>query len=184
MRYQELTESKLKTVYHGDDYNTLALSPSLMNNGNNQEGIGIYFSDRQSTAEYYGKHVISAEINLDNFISARTTFSEISVEKIAALLHALRKYDEEAMFYMVSDYIIVTEPSEVEEYHIDELATHVRDEQIRNFQVTLAENFGVENFVKEWNQIIGIDGTYEPRSENEMWYAIINPNIKITRVSR
>ena len=52
---------------------------------------------------------------------------------------------------------------------------------MRNFQVDMAGKFGVEIFVKKWNEIIKIDGTYHERTEDEIWFAIINHNIPISQ---
>ena len=45
----------------------------------------------------------------------------------------------------------------------------------------MADKFGVETFVKKWNEIIKIDGTYNKQTEDEIWFAIINPNIPISQ---
>ena len=37
MKIKDISHIK---VYHGDNHNTTKLDPILMNNGNNQEGIG------------------------------------------------------------------------------------------------------------------------------------------------
>jgi len=151
-----------------------------MNNGNNQEGIGIYFTDKLETTDTYGLNVISAIINQDRFLNSRDTVDIIGVQQITKLLKALWPSDEEAMFYWISDYIPLSVPEEVEEHHLEEFAGKVGSSEIRNFQIELASNFGVENMVKAWNDILNIDGTYYPYIEGEIWYAIINPEIQVT----
>lgn len=182
MSFKQYLIENSKLIYHGDNHNTKRLDSSLMDHGNNQEGIGIYFSDNIDTAYDYGSNVVSIEINKSKFLHSRVNLSKIGKPKITKLLHALWKYNKEEMFYWISDYIEVHEESDVEDIHIDELANHLMNEQIRNFQITLAEKFGVENLVKEWNKIIKIDGLYNKNNDNEVWYAIINPKIKLTSI--
>ena len=64
-------------VFHGDNYDTKKINIALMNNGNNQEGVGIYFSDKIKDAEDYGANVVSVLINEDNFINSRASIATI-----------------------------------------------------------------------------------------------------------
>lgn len=171
-------------VYHGDNYGTTRLEPRLMNNGNNQEGIGIYFSDQYKTAEFYGRHIVKATIDLSRFCSAREPVARLNSERdIKRLLHDMNGVDPESMFYLLTDFgIFVQEPEDVEPYHIDELYDFMKNEQVRNFQITMAETFNVVDFVRSWNRHVRIDGTYEKNSHNELWVAIINTDIKVERV--
>jgi len=182
MRYRELIET---IVYHGDDYDTTSLNPALMNNGNNQEGIGIYFTDNQETSHTYGKNIVAADIDISNFVPSRDAARDhISTEQLNNMLQELWQYDKEAMFYWASDWIYVTEPHEVKEYHLEELAEHIIDDEVRNLQIELAEHFGVEHMVRAWNKFTDIDGTYNMNRDDEMWIAIINPNIRIQKVTQ
>jgi hypothetical protein len=99
------------------------------------------------------------------------------------MLQELWQYDKEAMFYWLSDWVYVTEPQDVEEYHLEELAENVLDEEVRNLQIVLADNFGVEHMVRAWNTHTDIHGTYNMNSDDEMWIAIINPDTQIQRAS-
>ena len=78
--------------------------------------------------------------------------------------------------------MFLTEPEEMEPYHIDEVIPMLGNEQLRNFQVLMSETFGVENFVASFNRHTNIDGTFEYNSDNERWFAIINPNIRVEKV--
>jgi len=182
MSFKQYLKESSKIVYHGDNHKTKKLDVSLMNHGNNQEGIGIYFSDNIDTAYDYGRDVVSAEINMSKFLPSRVNISKIGKLKIKKLLHALWKYNKEEMFYWVSDYIEVSVEDDVQDVHIDELAGYLMNEQIRNFQIDLADKFGVENMVREWNAIVKIDGLYNRNNDNEIWYAIINPKIRLTAI--
>lgn len=182
MSFKQYLKESSKIVYHGDNHKTKKLDVSLMNHGNNQEGIGIYFSDSIDTAFGYGRDVVSAEINMAKFLHSREKVSKIGQAKVKKLLHALWKYDKEEMFYWISDYIEVHEEADVQDIHIDEMAGYLMNGEIRNFQIDLADKFGVENMVREWNKIIKIDGLYNKNNDNEVWYAIINPKIKLTGV--
>jgi len=42
MKFKEFINESTEITYHGDDFGTKKLEAKLMNNGNNQEGIGIY----------------------------------------------------------------------------------------------------------------------------------------------
>lgn len=180
----QLNESQGIVIFHGDNYNTSRLDPRLMNNGNNQEGIGIYFSDELSTAKAYGKHVVKATVNPRKLIPARQPMSSfIPHRTIVNILKDMMKFDREAMFYMATDYgAYLTEPEELEEYHLDEVASMMGDEEVRNFQTTIAQVFDVVPFVKSWNRHTRIDGTFHNHNHNERWYAIINPNVRVERV--
>jgi hypothetical protein len=175
-----INESKI-IVYHGDNFGTKSLVPKLMNDGNNQEGIGIYFGSL-NTAKDYGKDIVSASINHARFIPSREPIGDfVNTKLIYKLLLEMYKIDKEEMYYLITDYVEVAEPEDLTKYHIDDLANIMIHEQVRNFQITLANIFGVTNFVVQWNKIIKIDGTYHNRG-SENWYAIINTNIKLNKV--
>jgi len=67
----------MKKVFHGDNYGTKKINVALMNNGNNQEGVGIYFSNELKDAEDYGANVVSVLIDEDNFINSRASIATI-----------------------------------------------------------------------------------------------------------
>jgi hypothetical protein len=43
MKFSEFINESKSTIFHGDDFGTKKLEPKLMNNGNNQEGVGGVF---------------------------------------------------------------------------------------------------------------------------------------------
>ena len=177
------SQSNMVEVYHGDDYNTRSLEPRLMNNGNNQEGVGIYFSDRLETTRAYGRNIVKTYINMNKFVESRKPVSVINSSSIVTLLRDMSKVDKEAMFYIATDYgIYLEEPDDLGFYHIEELYSYLKNEEIRNFQTMLAGAFGVENFVKSWNKWVKIDGTWNFHNSSERWFAIINPSIKVERI--
>lgn len=175
-----INESK-EIIYHGDNFGTKKLDPKLMNNGNNQEGVGIYFGDLE-TAQSYGRHVISIEINPKNFIDSRKPIGKyVSTSKIAKILNDMWKVDEEEMYYMITDWgIEIPNPEDIEKRHITFLASKMSNDEVRNFQVTLADTFNVVDFVKSWNKILpNIHGTYQ-KQNRDTWYAVINTDYKVT----
>ena len=181
---QFLNESKIK-VYHGDNHDTKRLDPKLMNNGNNQEGIGIYFGDYE-TAEKYGKFIVEAEINPKMFIHSRKSIGDfVKSDSLGRFIRGLelgtwKNKNKENLWSLATDYgVEVYEAEDLKPYHIDELARLMKDEQVRNFQITLAETFGVERFVNHWNFYFRWHGTYNP---DNGFYAIINTKIKVKPV--
>jgi len=177
-----LNESKV-VIYHGDDFNTTKLEPKLMNNGNNQEGIGIYFSNKLATAEGYGKDIVSTSINTRDFIDSRVPILNINKTKIFKMLKHLHSLDNEPLYYQMTDWgIEVQEPEDITDALIKEHITNVNFEEVRNFQITLAQDYGVVNFVNAWNKYVGICGTYSKQSSTEMWYAVIDTHIKLKKV--
>lgn len=189
MRVEELfeaplTESQTVTIYHGDNHNTVSLNPRLMNNGNNEEGIGIYFSDDISVAEYYGRDVISAEVSQRKFIESREPIYTMGSQNVVAMMKELHKIDPEKFFYDLTDWgIELTEPDEVDEGLIEDLYQNTRNSQVRHWQVEMAEAFGVVNFVRLWNRYIGFSGTFH-RLHNNTWYAVIDTSIRVNKVRR
>lgn len=178
-----LNESKLR-IYHGDNYGTTKLDTKLMNNGNNQEGIGIYFSDVLQTAKSYGKDVVYLEINQKNYIPSRDLVkNQLKQRDLVTLLSELRKVDNEAFFYFVSDYVEVYDADEISDFHIKEMAKFSGNEQVRNFQIDMAQKFGVSEFVRIWNSIFkNIHGTYNYNIDNEKWFCVINDKLKLNKI--
>ena len=175
-----LIEKKI-TVYHGDRHNTKKLDVKLMNNGNNQEGIGIYFSDNIEDTKTYGKDVVSASINTNNFINSHDDIAVIGNSKIEKILKDLFKLDEEEFYYLITDYgVEVHNPEDVNENYIKELVNLIKNEEVRNFQIDLSDRFGVKQFVDIWNKITKIDGTFQ-KQNGSVWYSVINPKIKLTQ---
>lgn len=177
----------LTTVYHGDNFGTTKIDPKWMlhADSNNQEGVGIYFGTLLETAQAYGKDIVKAEINHKKFIDSRASVSKLNKASTVKLLQELHKIDNEPLWYLLTDYNFeVYEPEDVEDYHLEKLYDKMKSTQIRWFQIELAEKFGTENFVKAWNKHLKIDGTFQvqDKSTNNIWYAIINTDIKLTKI--
>lgn len=177
----------LTTIYHGDNFGTAKIDPKWMlhADSNNQEGVGIYFGTLLETAEAYGKHIVKAEINHKKFIDSRANVSKLNKASVVKLLQELHNIDNEPLWYLLTDYgFEVYEPEDVQDYHLEKLYDKMKSTQIRWFQIELAQKFGTENFVKAWNKYIKIDGTFQvqDKSTNNIWYAIINTDIKLTKI--
>ena len=155
-----------------------------MNNGNNQEGIGIYFTDNIETARSYGKNVVKTTINMNKFVHSRDIASDhIPKQRIIELLQILTNINQEDMFYYMSDYTELTKPTDIDYGTFDIVADYVLENEVRNLQIELAEVAGVLNFANAWNKVIDIDGTYAKQNDDEVWFAIINPSHNIVRIT-
>ncbi len=181
--YQEiLNEGKTITIYHGDNYKTTKLSPKLMmqESSNAQEGIGIYFGTLE-VASNYGKNIVSLDVDKSTFINSRDLVvdNKYLFSNVFKICKELNKIDPESMFYLISSYVMVSEVEDVTDYHIKEFGNAVKTDEIRNFQITMAQSFGVENFVKVWNKILPKNnGTIDKSMDI---YAVINPKLKIKK---
>jgi len=166
-----LTEIARKsiTVYHGDDYNTKQINGNYARmysaSSNVQEGIGIYFTPDIEVAQSYGKNISSTVVDMDDILPARGIVSDhIPHDRMVALLTDLNNNNED-FWYMISDYMGVTERDEVDEYHIEGLAETVSNQEIRNTQIELLEASDVTTFVKAWLKHIKKYGTFEKESK-------------------
>ena len=99
-----LNESKI-TLYHGDNYGTHFISSKKMDQGNMQEGPGIYFSNDITVAEGYGSKIISIEADPSQFLNSRKLVKQERAlsNNLLYILKDLWKKDAESMFYFVSD---------------------------------------------------------------------------------
>lgn len=176
-----LVESSEVTIYHGDNFNTIKIEPKLMNNGNNQTGIGISFGSLE-VAETYGKNLVKATVNPNDFFEATDSIGDkISIKEMTNIFSILHKTDNEPLYYMLTDWEDPgVEPEDIDEDHLESLAGYMVDEQVRNFQITLSEAFGVIDFVEAWNKVLPKNlGTYDSDTK---FYCIINPKVKLTKV--
>jgi len=174
--------SAMVQIYHGDNYGTTKIEPKRMmsKDSNNQEGIGIYFGTLD-VAKDYGKDIITAKVNKRRFWGSRNSLSKHTNYKfILHLFKILFEIDNEPLYYMVTDWSIeISEPEDVTWMELKELAQNIMDDEVRNFQISMAQDYGVENFVKAWNRVFPDNlGTYN--KENN-FYAIINPKVKVTK---
>ncbi len=171
---KDLNESTL-TIYHGDNHETKKIDPKLMMNGNVQEGIGIYFGNLV-VAKSYGKDIVQAEVNQKDFKPSRGTVKR-NLKLAYNILRDLWHIDPESMYYLITDWVEIVEIEDITHDDIRLLAQKMGSDEVRNFQITLAEAFGVENFVKIWNKVYPKNtGTYD---KDTGFYAIINPKVPL-----
>lgn len=181
MKFKEHLNEKVITIFHGDNYKTSKIDIKLMNNGNNQEGIGIYFGDLK-TANAYGRDIVSAEIDDKFFFPSRDLIGKhVSKEKIFKILKLLHDKDKEPLYYYITDFgVELSVPEDVNDDHLRDLAAKLSNDECRNFQIDLAERFGVEPFVKAWNKILPKNlGLF---NKELGFYAIINNKVKLKQV--
>ncbi len=164
-----LTESKLLTIYHGDNHKTTKLDPALMNQGNNQVGIGIYFGSLE-IAKTYGKDIISIDINPKDFEDGHDYASDILNKKSAVAMMDYIQKNSKRFQILFDDYGVDNN---------DELYDMLAEDELRNFQLGLVEYSDTKTVVKAWNKFIKIDGLYEKSSG---FYSVINPKYKVTQV--
>jgi len=180
---QEILEGAQTTIYHGGNRLIKKLDPkSMIHEGsNNQEGVGIYFGDTIDIAKSYGDKLVYIEVVPRKFVDARQPAKRfMKANEIAKLISLALKKDsslQEDIFYFVSDYVEIMEPEDLEDYHIEEAAHQIIDNEIRYMQVELAELLGGELFVKLWNKVFrNIHGTY---NSNEGFWSVINTDYKV-----
>jgi hypothetical protein len=182
MKFKEFINeaSNMIAIYHGDNYGTKKIEPKLMmtKNSNSQEGVGIYFGTLE-VAQSYGKDIVKATVNKKRFWGSRNSLSKHTNYKfVLHLFRILHEIDNEPLYYMATDWgIEISEPEEVTIEVLKELAQHMIEEEVRNFQITMAQEFGVIDFVAAWNSVFSDNlGTYNKELD---FYAIINPKVKL-----
>jgi len=185
MKFKDFINESSVITYHGDDFDTKKIEAKLMmtDGSNNQEGIGVYFGSLE-TAETYGKDIVSAKINPKNFVDSRKDIGKyIKISQMVDMLTDMWKSDEETMYYMITDWgLEISEPEDIEQEHMEYLANNMQSDEVRNFQITLAEQFGVVTFVDSWNtHCKNIHGTCQKQGGDEVWYCIINTKIKLKK---
>jgi hypothetical protein len=183
MRYLQLIENN-DTLYHGDNFGTTSLDPKWMlhNDSNNQVGVGIYFSPDINVAKTYEPKISSiSRQGLKIVESRQLAIDHIDLNQAAKFTKALNDANED-FWYVYSDYgIEVAEPEDVEDYHHVQLQEMMLREEIRNWQLEMAERSdNINVYVNAWNQLFDIDGLYETDSQ---FYSIINTNVQVTPVN-
>jgi len=177
---KEILESVLK-VYHGSNVKFNKIEPKYMltEDSNAQEGVGIYFAEDKNVAMKYGKYIYEAEINPNKFWESQDFIDEyINENQFVKLMKELQKIDDEEIYYIVTNYgEPLSSPNEVDEYSFMNIWNLMKDEEVRNFTITLAEAVGIENFVKVWNRLFPKNDGF--KNEELGYYVIINPKIKI-----
>jgi hypothetical protein len=172
-----LNESTPEVLYHGQRFkgDPFKSMKKYYNQGNQQEGPGIYFGSLE-VANDYGPFVYKTVESLKNklFLPSRKSIGRIPnfYKKVPVLLKELFKLDEETMFYQISDWIPVSEPEEIEEYHIEEFASKLKDEELRNFLITYADLYGGD-FLDVFNKVYPkVYGTFNKELN---FYAFLKP---------
>jgi len=184
IKFKEFINESTVTVFHGSNTKVIKLESKYMNVGNAQEGIGFYMGSLE-TAETYGKNIIKAEINPQKYIDSRKDIGKyLKINQMANILTDLWKSDKETMYYMITDWgIDINEPEDIEPEHIEYLADKMQNDEARNFQISLAEQFDVVDFVNSWNKHCkNIHGTYQKQGNGETWYCIINTKQKVAKI--
>jgi hypothetical protein len=171
------------TIYHGSDHILHMHDHKYMNtfSSNNQEGIGYYFGDLD-TAKSYGDKIFSTTIDNSNFINSRGYVSELlDVNKLIILFQELNKLDSSVFVTDLQDWgIEITDSNDVTDKHLQILALHQQDQEIRNFQIDLCEKFGNVNFIDTWNSTFpDIKGTF---NDEINFYCIIDTDTIVLEV--
>ena len=181
MRLNQLTETN-DILYHGDDYGTTALNPQWMMHGtsNNQEGVGIYFSPDIEVAKSYGSKISSISATGLRIANSRSPLRKAIPKKSAIQLMIYLNEVNDEFWYKVSDYVEVTGPEDINEYHFRQLYDMMQQQEIRDWQIEMAQASSTIDLVEGWNKFIPLDGLYESDSQ---FYAIINTKIPVTKVN-
>ena len=171
---QILTEANTLTIYHGDNFGTKRIDSKLMMNGNVQEGPGIYFGTLE-TAQTYGKDVVYAEVDPKKFIPSRGTVGRY-LKLRYDLMKILHKVDPEPLWYDLTDWgQEIENPEDVKLSDLRFLSEQVKNDEVRNFLIGLAQSFGPEELAKAWLKVYPNKlGTYNSELE---FYAIINTKV-------
>lgn len=166
------------TVYHGDNYGLDSINGNYkvmsLDGSNQQEGPGIYFTTNKTTVDMYGDKIVSTTVNPKMFMRSRDQIGKyISVQNIAKIIKYINNNDDE--FWMViSDYAEISNPNDVTDRHIMEMANILSRDQVRNFLITLEEKTDTENFVTAFCKYSKYYGTFhDDYDDGEVHYAIL-----------
>lgn len=181
------TASSLVEVFHGDDFGTKAIEVERMFSNKraygNQEGFGVYFTDRKSTAETYGKDLVSAYINPRKFIDSQKTVKALGTTTLLKILSDLYDSDNESAFYLITDYAVdIMEPNQMRKGHLRMILKYMMGEQIRHFQIDMCQRFDIHSFYKAWNTHTKYQGTKRKQMNGETFYAISDTDIDLKQL--
>lgn len=177
-----VSASNTVKVFRGTDYPTTKLDPQRMNiMGDNLEGVGIYFTDSEHTAQHYGKVVTSAEINPTDFVGSRKPIKVLGETNVISLMKLLFSEDIEKAYYYISDYIEIDDIDSIDDTIISNLYKIIDKTLIRDWQIDMANIFGVVSFVEKWNMTMPYKGTFNDIGTSTT-YVIIDPTTKINVV--
>jgi len=178
-----LGKTKLK-IYHGDNFGLTDINSNFrlmsLENSNQQEGPGIYFSTNKETAEHYGSKVVSIEIDLVRFMSSREKISKyLSTKVIKTILMNISENDDKFLD-ILSDYgEDVSSYSKVPSLYWDKLSKMMGIEQVRNFLITLCEYTSVENVITSFTNNCAYYGTQNKQNEDNIWFAVFKTDSHI-----
>lgn len=175
-----LNEAKSFTVWHGDDFNTTRLDPKLMfqKSGNQQVGVGIYFSNTINIAKTYGKNIVYTTIAMKNFRDGDDDIDRVLSDREGiAIIKYMHEKDED-FWYIFSDYCGATEPEDVDDYMYECLWDAMGAQQASDWQIEMCQAGNAKDFITAWNKFTKIHGLYELSSG---FFSIINTKYKLTK---
>ena len=183
MRLDEIKSEPL-VLYHGDDFGTTRLLPQLMfHGGNNQEGVGIYFSKYRGQASAYGSKICKTVLtSMTNIVHSRsTTYEVLDAQTGSNFIYILNEQCPK-FWKIFSPYgIKVNSANDVTEEHCITLYDEISETQMRDFQIQLCHYSGdTTRFVNAWNTSVPIRGVYEPTNAI---FCLIDTKIKVTPVN-
>ena len=158
--------SNTDKLYHGQNRrgNPFKDMKKYIKTGNQQEGPGVYFGS-YTVASSYGNFIYEtietiSEINQNKiFLPSRKPISTVKMfyNRLPELFRNLSKKSDdnlENMFYLISDWIEIYEPEDLldNDSIFDDFAKSIKNDDARNFFITMADNFGGD-FVDEFNKI-------------------------------
>lgn len=183
MRASQLFENEF-ILYHGDHFGTTEITAKWMmyDKSNNQEGIGIYFSPDIEVAKTYGPKISAIDASELTIVPSRKIAADVVDFNEAVDLVAKLNQMSEDFWYIYSDYgIEVANPEDVETYHHADLCRHMLNEEVRNWQIELAQAAdSIEIFVQAWAMTMSIDGLFD---EVQKFYSIIQTDIPVTPIN-
>ena len=178
-------------VFHGQKFAmNSGLQPVWMfhEEGNFEEGAGIYFADEISVADGYSdkksEHIYKAIIDETKLVNSRGFMDEeIGTDKIHLILKDLHEKDAEPLYYYLTDYgVELSEPDEVEDYHLEMLADNLGSLEVRNFQIDMSQRFSGVDFVDSWRKVLpDVIGTV---NSDRGFYALLDTDIKVEKVGQ
>lgn len=179
MKASDLTD---KIVYHGDNFGTTVLQPKYMMHSasNNQEGVGIYFTPDINVALTYGPKISKisiANLNIKNSrATVKNTIPKANALKLLQYLHTVNN----EFWYHISDYAEVSDRNMVRNQHFNTMLASAGEQELRNWQIELAQASTPTDLISGWNKYIKISGLYEPVSQ---FYSIIDTSVVATPVN-
>lgn len=173
-------------VFHGGSVETTQLETCWMAHAgaNQQEGVGIYFTNDMTIAQRYGRFVVETDIDLNDFIDSRSIvedhFSLTDIVKVFALMND-KLWETDEFYYFVTNYIVVYDKRKLTPKELRALAAPFMKTEVRLFQNEIAD-VNVELFVSAWNTFLKKKGTYQWQTPDILFVAIIDPTVQVSKV--